>query len=403
MAQRMSSPPDILWILTTQWRGQALGLAGDPNVRTPCLDAFGRSGLVYAKAYTPHPFGPFARAALLTGIRSPDNGVRTYFDPLPRSAKTIAKELSAAGYDTAFFGKWHLAPKRSDVPLVGPDHAKQWVAPEDRGGFAHWLGFEGGFQLNDPWLHGTGQETPTRHAGYQSDVLCEKVAQWINQQGPRPARRPWFCLLSLEAPHPPYGDPASGIIARQPEHIQLPSNVPAASEVREKAAKELAGYYSHIEATDRAIGKLLAEIPSNERITAFSSVHGDMHGAHGLFRKGWPYEESVRVPLIIHSSTEKPTGLLSGGVVEQPVSLLDLRRWTLSWALRGWEGLPQPEVSEVEISMPCVVPLPHQCDRSWRAVRDCSHKKIFNEDGSPWLCFDLDKDPLEMTNQWGAP
>ncbi|HRL14375.1 MAG TPA: vitamin B12 dependent-methionine synthase activation domain-containing protein, partial [Aggregatilineales bacterium] len=41
-------------------------------------------------AVTPHPFGPFARAALLTGEPSPENGVRDYFDPLPGDARTVA-------------------------------------------------------------------------------------------------------------------------------------------------------------------------------------------------------------------------------------------------------------------------------------------------------------------------
>jgi hypothetical protein len=33
------SAPDILWIVTTQWRAQACGYAGDPNAHTPALDA----------------------------------------------------------------------------------------------------------------------------------------------------------------------------------------------------------------------------------------------------------------------------------------------------------------------------------------------------------------------------
>src|SRR5665213_3440478 len=104
----MPGRPDILWIVTTQWRAQAFGCAGDPNARTPRLDALAAASLNFAQAVTPHPFGPFARAALLTGIPSPDNGVRDYFDPLPREAPTIARALEARGYATGFFGKWHL-------------------------------------------------------------------------------------------------------------------------------------------------------------------------------------------------------------------------------------------------------------------------------------------------------
>src|SRR6266700_3724758 len=105
----MTTRPDILWIVTTQWRASATGYAGDPHARTPSLDALAAKSINYAQAVTPHPFGPFARAALLTGVASPQNGVRDYFDPLPADARTVAHELRDLGYATAFFGKWHLA------------------------------------------------------------------------------------------------------------------------------------------------------------------------------------------------------------------------------------------------------------------------------------------------------
>jgi len=164
----MATPPDILWIVTTQWRAQACGYAGDPNARTPRLDAFAARSIDFTQAVTPHPFGPFARAALLTGVPSPENGIRDYFDPLPRGSRTVANALGGGGYATAFFGKWHLARRDPSAALVGETHARMVVAPEDRGGFGLWEGFEGGFLLNDPWLHGTRIEQPTRFEGYQA-------------------------------------------------------------------------------------------------------------------------------------------------------------------------------------------------------------------------------------------
>jgi len=62
--------PNILWIVTTQWRAQALGSAGDPNARTPRLDALAAESVNFTQAVTPHPMGPMARAALLTAITS---------------------------------------------------------------------------------------------------------------------------------------------------------------------------------------------------------------------------------------------------------------------------------------------------------------------------------------------
>ncbi|OAM87676.1 sulfatase-like hydrolase/transferase [Termitidicoccus mucosus] len=400
--------PNILWILTTQWRAGAAGFAGDANARTPRLDALAAEAVNFAQAVTPHPFGPFARAALLTGVRSPENGVREYFDPLPANARTIAHELAARGYATAFFGKWHLARRDPSAPLVGEAHARQLVPEEARGGFAFWEGFESGFLLNDPWLHGTRLPEPVRAPGYQSDVLCTRAAEWA---GARRGGAPWFCVASLEAPHPPYDAPAAGAAAMSPGEVRLAANVPRGGGAEERARRELAGYYAHIHATDTAIGRLLDALRGmdggDETVVVFSSVHGDMHGAHGLFRKGWPHEESVRVPLLVRARGAKEARR-GGTVSTAAVTLADLPRMTISLIERGKffdAGGGGPE--RARISMPSVVRLPHQCDRVWRGVRTARRKLVLGEDGSPWLFFDLERDPLELRNlaadaEWAA-
>jgi len=384
-----ATAPSILWIVTTQWRAQACGYAGDTNARTPHLDALAARSINYQQAVTPHPFGPFARAALLTGVPSPENGVRNYYDPLPLRARTIAHELNEIGYRTAFFGKWHLGARDPAAPLVGEAHARTVVPAEARGGFAFWEGFESGFLLNDPWLHGTRLAEPTLFPGYQSDVVCSRAAEWIlgasNQLSA--GSSPWFSVVSLEAPHPPYDAPSAGVA---PRPVTLPANVPRGGEVAAKASRELAGYYAHIEATDRAIGRLLPTVPEKV-IVVFTSVHGDMHGAHGLFRKGWPHEESVRVPLLVR-------GGAGARCSDEPVSLIDLPAMTLAWAQgQGWVCGRE----RAEISMPSVVALPLQCDRAWTGWRSPTRKEVFNTDGSPWLSFDLSVDPGESDNLKG--
>ncbi|MDR1284374.1 MAG: sulfatase-like hydrolase/transferase [Opitutaceae bacterium] len=484
--------PDILWIVTTQWRAQACGYAGDPNARTPCLDALASCSINYTQAVTPHPFGPFARAALLTGVPSPANGVRDYHDPLPTDARTIAHRMAGLGYETAFFGKWHLAPRDPRAALVGEAHARQFVPPEHRGGFVFWEGFEGGFLLNDPWLHGTRLPEPVHMRGYQSDVVCERAAAWWHGlfppiahgrrsappdrsgagvspasiaspfrrgtgfqpvgvasplrrgAGVSPAsgvarafsvNRPFFCVVSLEPPHPPYAAPVpmpvpmpvptdlastttSPSYPAAPSDLILPSNVPRGGDTETQARRELAGYYAHIAATDRAIGRLVAAVDAAAAgqgraapVIVFTSAHGDMHGAHGLFRKGWPYEESVRVPLLVRPSrpaaapapvaaVPPPPPPLPPATSDEPVSLLDLPAMTLALAKGSTGSTAKPwrcGRDRAEISMPSVVALTHQCDRVWRGWRSPERKEIVNADGSPWLCFDLTTDPGETS------
>jgi arylsulfatase A-like enzyme len=380
----MPKPRSIVWIVTTQWRGQAWGGGGDPQAHTPVLDRLAAEGINYRQATTPHPFGPFARAAMLTGVPSPENGVKDYYDPLPTDACTVAHLMRDAGCRTAWFGKWHLSERDRDAPLVGEIHARQVVPPEARGGFDFWEGFEGGFQLNNQWLHGSRLSEPSQFFGYQSDVVMSRAGDWLQARA-----EPCFAVVSVEPPHPPYGAPVpSGTPLMDPVDVALPANVPP--EAAARARQELAGYYNHIAATDRAIGELVAKLPE-EVIVVVTSVHGDMHGAHGLFRKGWPHEESVRVPFIVRGAP----GRKGGGINDEPVSLLDLPAMTQAWTWGEHWSCPR---DRAPLSMPSVVNLPDQCDRTWTGWRSGTRKEIYGPGGEPWLAYDLSNDPLEENN-----
>jgi arylsulfatase A-like enzyme len=129
-------------------------------------------------------------------------------------------------------------------------------------------------------------------------------------------------------------------------------------------------------------------------MVVFTSVHGDMHGAHGLFRKGWPHEESVRVPLLVRVPGEAPRR------DDAAVSLADLSELTRA-KIENRESRIKNDAAR--ISMPSVVALPHQCDRVWRGVRTSTRKLVLNADGSLWLFFDLENDPSEMRNLVDRP
>ena len=388
----MHRQPNIIWIVTTQWRSSAFAHKGDPNARTPWLDGLASEATDYTQAVTPHPFGPQARAALFTGKHCPENGVSGYWDQLPLETRTVANALSDRGYATAFFGKWHLAMRDREVPLVGEDHAKMIVPPANRGGFEFWEGFESGFLLNDPWLHGTRLLEPTLFKGYQADVLVQRTAEWIKIR----RSRPFFSVISMESPHPPYHAPTPHVTKMHPSEIRLNPNVTVGGEFEEKVRNELAGYYAHIEATDRSIGKLVTEVDLTNTILVITSVHGDMHGAHGLLRKGWPYEENVRIPFMLkdfRSTRGKSKD-------DAPVSLVDLPHMSLAWADgHKWECRKDHAL----ISMPFAPDIALQCDRAWRGLRTPKHKFILNTDGSPWLYFDLERDPFELVNLIGDP
>lgn len=265
------------------------------------------------------------------------------------------------------------------------------IVPKDRrGGFEFWEGFEGGFLINDPWLHGTRLVEPRQFKGYQSDVVAQRAAYWLREKHTKPT----FCVISLEPPHPPYSSHVPHGIERDPATLHLRENVPIGGEIEVKAREELAGYYAHIEATDRAIGRLLAEIDLNKTVVVFTSVHGDMHGSHGVFRKAWPYEESVRIPLLVRF----PSGII--GKHDDPVSLVDLSRMALAWAEDKKWILSR---DYARISMPSGLKIPNQCPFAWRGIRTTTHKLILTEGGGgpaepTRFHFDLSSDPFELRN-----
>lgn len=380
--EAISGSPNVIVVLTTQWRGQATGYAGDGNANTPFLDSLVESAVDCYQAVTPHPFGVFARAAFLTGVGCPDNGVRDYYDPLPRDTRTWAHRFGEAGYQSAFFGKWQLYDRDPHASVVGEAHARIEVPRDRRGGFEFWQGFESGFLLNDGFYHGDGIGAPVKIPGYQSDVLVDNAIDFMDT---RSGDRPLFAVLSLDAPHPPYGEPASDVAPRPFESISLDLEVPPDPSIREIAQRELSGYYGHIEATDRSIGRLVRRIQESgeweNTIFAFTSVHGDMHGSGGYFRKGWPHEQSIRIPMLI----SWPRIFTEGRRDPLLVSLLDLgptlgglaldhswgssmgerRGADLSAALR----LQAPGPERQWISMPSVPPFAKQCPYIWEGER----------------------------------
>ena len=398
-----SGLPDVYWIVTTQWRGQSVSWAPDPNVRMPNLSRLAARGVVVEQAVSNHPFGPFARTAMLTGRPSDAVGVVDYFDSLPVGVPTVAQAFSSADYETAWFGKWHLYQGLREEPPVGEAQARVVVPVDCRGGFGWWEGFESGFLNINPWLHGSGIGEPRRFAGYQADVLVGRMLQFLER---RQSGNPLFAVLSMEPPHPPYDHLPPDSAPLSPDEIVLRANVPPGGFIEEQARRELSGYYAQIEATDRALGRLIEQIERRSRpyLLVITSVHGDMHGSQGVFRKGWPWEESIRVPLLFVAPGRLEPACRKEGVF----GLMDLAATTMGLAgiegsrliggsdLSPWIRGHAEGPEAVAISMPSVPPFPPNCPRSWRGVRTRTELAAWDEDGSPWMACDLEEDPLQL-------
>ncbi len=403
--------PNVIWFMVDQMRGQAMSIAGDPNITTPNLDRLVRDGTWFPRAVMGFPLCCPARGSMLTS-RYPHCCVPGHEYPLDPAIPTVADAFNSAGYDTAWFGKWHLDGHRESTGRGG------WhlVPKERRGRFGTWLGYDNNNSQYDCWVHGhdAGGEVPLRHlptheTGALTDMLMAHVERVKDQ--------PFFACVSVQPPHDPYSAPAESAGLFNPATLQLRPNVPAIPAIEERARRELAGYYALIEDVDRQVGRLLAHLRrlgiDDRTYIVFLSDHGDHHGSHGHFRKMTPYEEAIRVPFIVHggrrfhyraSGTQPyipnhvdlaPTSLGLAGIQALP----GMQGFDFSPMVRG-QGKTTAASAPREAYLGTVVPTCHgdSMDLPWRGLVTMDGWKYVAIDGQPMMLHDLNSDPYELVN-----
>jgi len=409
----MMSPraDNVLWVFGDQHRAQALGCAGDPNLNTPNLDAFAAEGLRITGAVSGSPLCCPFRGSLLSGQYA-HKSVPGHECRLPEDQRTVAHGFNDAGYDTAYFGKWHV-----DGHHESDGRAAFHVIPsERRGGFQHWVGYENNNAPFDCWVHGSdGRFTrPTRLPGFETDALTDLLIEYLRQ--PERKERPFFGVLSVQPPHNPYTAPEEWMGRHSAASVQLRPNVPVSSKVREQACRDLAGYYAMIENLDWNFGRLIktlddAGLEENTHIFFFSD-HGDMHGSHGQWKKTTFYEESIRVPCLYrygrngYSSMTGEVDWLFNHVDYGVTSLglcglgkqADMQGFDYSPLLRGELSQDQaPDSALLQI----VESTGHydSVDSPWRGVVTRNGwKYAVTEKSQPWMLFNLKDDPYEQAN-----
>ncbi len=115
-----SERPNVLFILTDDQRWDALSLAGHPHLKTPNIDRIGREGVYFRNAFCTTSLCSPSRASILSGLYAHKHGVTNNFTEYPANLKSFPLMLQAAGYHTAYLGKWHMG-EENDGPRPGFD------------------------------------------------------------------------------------------------------------------------------------------------------------------------------------------------------------------------------------------------------------------------------------------
>ena len=394
-------PMNVIFIMADDLGWMDLRCQGKPILRTPAIDKLASGGMRFTSAYAAAPVCSPTRAAIMTGLAParlhitqhgadskrfwPDD--RLVQPPhtnseLSLKTNTIAERLKAIGYATGFFGKWHLGEDQKFWPT-------QHGFDVNLGG----CGFGGPPTYFDPYRI---PSLPSRKTGeYLTDRLADEAISFMRRE----KNKPMFVCLWTYNPHYPF---------------EAPAEMVAHYEGKRGPGLKNPVYGGQIEATDRAVGRVLDELDrldiAEKTVVVFTSDNGGWSGATDnrplRAGKGYLYEGGLRVPLIIRW----PGVTKSGTASDSPVISMDLTATILDAAgvkLRESESLDgeslRPLFNGGKLNRTALFfHYPHfafhKANRPGSAIRYGKHKLILRYDDDSIELFDLENDLGENKN-----
>ena len=410
--------PNVLFVFADQLRYTGLACNGNSVVRTPALDRLASEGVVFDHAFSSCPICSPYRGQLLTGRYSHANGVVCNEYVLSENQQTLPEALKAEGYRTTFIGKWHLGH--------GP-----YPEPK-RHGFDDLYAYNCAHDYYRVFYH-HNEAGPYSMTGFAPRIETELAIDYIRDHSENCPDVPFALCVSWGPPHWTHASARAprnyGVYPPEyeiydPAEVDVPDNVPV--QFRDFAAREIADYYAMTTALDDCLAKILDALESlgiaDETIVCFSSDHGDHLSAHGYGKPGdeWmshslrgskatPHDESVHVPFLLRYPDQVAAGqrtnamLNSVDVMPTLLGLCDIatpssvQGTDLSHAVLGADG-PEPDSVYLQILGPGW-PTRTKWLGLWRGVR--THHFTYArwaDRGGMRVLYDLEKDPLEMTN-----
>ncbi|MFC2141658.1 sulfatase [Acidobacteriota bacterium] len=394
--------PNIVFVLTDQWRAQATGYAGDPNVKTPNLDALAARSINFENAVSVCPVCTPYRASLMTGRYPLSTGMFMNDLYLPGAELCMGEIFKEAGYETAYVGKWHL-----------DGHGRDIFIPKDRRqGFDYWKVLECTHEYNESYYYAGDDPAKLKWKGYDAYPQTKDAQEYIREHAK--GDRPFLLVMAYGGPHFPHRYAPEELKDLYPaDSIELRPNVP--EDMKDLAREESQGYYAHCSALDSCVGDLYQALEDTgtaaDTIFVFTSDHGEMLGSQGQppKRKQRPWDESIRVPFLLRYPAVSGH---KGRSVKAPINTPDILPTLLSLA-----GIEVPETIEGEDLSGTILNRKSDEDRAalfmnvspfdfpdrqaFRGIRTSRHTYVRHPDG-PWLLYDNQVDPYQMKNLVGA-
>ena len=318
-----ANQPNILFILADDLGWNALGCYGSDWIDTPNLDQLAAEGVRFTQAYAPAPICSASRASFLTGktparlgfefvtkpeasyqpVEAPLRAPRYTLD-LPLEEVTTAEVLGDAGYETAFFGKWHLNQHYKRYlgwsPTHGPKNQGFQVAEEDFGShpYGYWNDKE-----QRTFLDGL------KDGDFPTDSMTDQAIRFLESDH----EDPFFLMVSHFYIHTPNHTRLGWL------HQRYLGRIPEDRRGRDA----LAHYAAMITTLDHHVGRLLdaldASGQANDTLVVFTSDNGadpNFLGNSPLRGSKWNlYEGGIRVPMIARWNGRTQPGFVSDQIV----------------------------------------------------------------------------------------
>ncbi len=320
-----SPKPNVVLIMTDDQGYGDLSITGNEIVETPHMDAIAKEG-AWLKQFYVSPVCTPTRAHLMTGrygFRT--RAIDTYLGRAVMEPKevTLAEVLSAAGYATGIFGKWHLGDY---YPTRAIDQGFQESIVHKGGGLRQPANLPEGERYHDPILFHNGE--PKLYEGYCTDIYFDEAAAYIEKQAE--ADEPFFVYIPTNAPHGPFDEPPTRELV---EHFR--------AKLPDDKNSNRAVFYSMIKNVDDNIGRLTVKLDelgiAENTIVIFLTDNGPAGGGSaGPFRgrKGQVYQGGIRTVCFV----KWPERIEAGSTVQFNTAHMDLMPTILDFC-----GVAEPE------------------------------------------------------------
>ena len=359
LARASTQPWNVLVLCADEHNATALSSEGHPDAWTPNLDALSAQGAFLERCYVSSPVCAPTRQSWLTGLHPEEHGQLGNEYLFDMRNEALPEVFQALGYETACFGKLHTQSSLEEDGALGFDRLLSEKGSSFSAAMAAWRQQSlGRFDVptDEDWSGMPFQGFDGRR--YQDPalvpdwVLTQEALRWLGQT----RAAPFFCYLSLRAPHYPFWLPEDHYGLFHPGDVTLPVVDPYdledspggqraaaayswASMTETQTRLVMARYMDSVSFADAMFGQVLSALAASGQaqrtLVLYLSDHGDMLGEKGLWLKNVPFEGAMRKPAILRMPGVVP----AGARLKQLVSEVDILP-TLLGLVGGHASIP---------------------------------------------------------------